>query len=303
MIKTFFRLAAAVITSAVILSGGLCSYAANSAQGFDEDNVKYCGIYDEKDIFSEEDEAELTELIQETSRETEMYLYIYISDTFRYEESAEIFAGNEYERIFGEDTDGALYYMDLAEGPYAYDYISTHGKGILMYDKNIDSMFDVIYNYLPSTGEPIYSVSIYTAVEKICEQFKKYGEDDPGFFNYSYDEYTGKYIYFRSGATVVSSSKPISAMGKPLLISLCVGLAAALLFYFISKSHYKFKKSCSPNVYVSHEDTRFTRREDVFIRQYTTKTKIESSSGGGGRSGGGGGRSGGGSRGGGGRRR
>lgn len=299
MMKKFFcALTAALSCAALLMCGGITASAAdNSAKGFDGD-ISKCGIYDEKDIFSQEEEEELTELIQKTAEETEMYLYIYISDNFRYEESAELFAGDKYEEIFGEDTDGALYYIDLAEGPYAYDYISTHGKGILAYQDHIDRMFDVIYNYLPSTGEPIYANEIYTAVEKICEQFKRYGEGDPGFLSYAYDEYTGKYIYFRDGATVVSSSKPLPAMGKNLLISIGIGLAVGLIFYFITKSHYKFKKSCNPNVYVSREDTHFTRRDDHFIRQYTTKTKIESSSGGRG-----GGRSGGGSRGGGGRRR
>lgn len=298
--KRFFRFAAALITSIIVLSCCSCSYVADSAKGFNEDNIKYCGVYDDKGLFSEEELEELTKLVQETAEETEMYLYIYISDYFRYESSAELFAGDTYEEIFGEDTDGALYYMDLAEGPYAYDYISTHGKGMLSYDKNIDRMFDVIYNYLPSTGETIYASEIYTAIEKICEQFRKYGEDDPGFFSYSYDEYTDKYIFFRDGATVVSATKPLPAMGKNFLISIGAGLVVGLLFYFITKSHYKFKSSCNPHVYVARDETEFTRHEDVFVRTHTSRTRIQSSSGGG-RSGGG--RSGGGSRGGGGRRR
>ena len=116
----------------------------------------------------------------------------------------------------------------------------------------------------------------------------------------AYDEYTDKYIFFRDGKTVVSTTKPLVARIPSMFISIIIGVVASLLFYFITKSNYKFKASCNPHVYVAGEQTQFTAKEDRYIRTATTRTKIESSSGGG-RSGGG--RSGGGSRGGGGRRR
>lgn len=297
--KRFISLSTAVISLVLMLMCCSCS-GKNLAEGFDKDNIDYCGVIDNKGIFDEDELDELNELVQETAEETELYLMIYISDTFLPEESAEVFAGDTYEEIFGEDTDGALYYMDLAEGPYAYDYISTHGKGILLYQNNIDRMLDVIYNYMPSTGETVYADEIYTAIEVICEQFAEYGNDEPGFFSYGYDSYTGNYVYYRDGKTVVSAAKPLPALVKPMFIGLIVGIIAALLTYFTTKSRYKFKSSCNPGVYVSNENTKFTQRDDHFIRTYTTKTKIESSSGG---SRGGGRRSGGGSRGGGGRRR
>ncbi len=298
--KKFFRLLSALIVAVVALSCCSCSYVADSAKGFNEDNLKYCRVIDDKGIFSEEEVEELSELVRETAEKVDMHLVIFISGAFLGEYATPDFAGDLYEEIFGEDSDGALYYMDLGEGSYAYDHISTHGKGILMYDPHIDPMFDVIYNYLPSTGETIYADDIYTAVEKICGQFEKYGTGDPGMFSYSYDDYTDKYIFFRDGKTVVSSTKPLAARIPSMLVSLLIGGAAGLLFFFITKSNYKFKASCNPHVYVAGEQTQFTAKEDRYIRTATTRTKIESSSGGG-RSGGG--RSGGGSRGGGGRRR
>lgn len=296
--KKFFRILSALLVAVVVLSCCGCSYSDNTAKGYDEDKLELCRVIDDKGIFSEEQVEELSELVRETAEKVDMHLVIYISGTFIGEYSTPDFAGDLYEEIFGEDTDGALYYMDLGEGSYAYDYISTHGKGILMYDT--DAMFDVIYNYLPSTGETIYANEIYSAVKKICEEFEKHGKGDPGALSFAYDEYTDKYIFFRDGKTVVSTTKPLVARIPSMFISLIIGVVASLLFYFITKSNYKFKASCNPHVYVAGEQTQFTAKEDRYIRTATTRTKIESSSGGG-RSGGG--RSGGGSRGGGGRRR
>ncbi len=96
---------------------------------------------------------------------------------------------------------------------------------------------------------------------------------------------------------MISKEPPLRKRLTILLFALPAGAVAAIIYYFSIKSTYKFKASMNPNVYVSSEDTRFVRREDRFIRTYTTKTKIETSSGGGhgGGGGGGGGHGGGGS--------
>ena len=62
----------------------------------------------------------------------------------------------------------------------------------------------------------------------------------------------------------------------------------ALVVYFSIKSQYKFKTTPSPTTYVCHNKVKMDVQTDTFLREYTTKTKIETSSGGGGgRSGGG----------------
>ena len=92
-------------------------------------------------------------------------------------------------------------------------------------------------------------------------------------------------------------------MIKYLPVGMLCGIVIALIMFFSIKSTYKFKKSCDSSVYVERNETDFTVRDDRFIRQYTTKTKIESSSSSGGSHHSGGGSHGGGSHGGGGRHR
>lgn len=78
---------------------------------------------------------------------------------------------------------------------------------------------------------------------------------------------------------------------------IAIGFVIALIVYFSNKKAYSKYPKTAANTYVNKANTRFTDRQDRFIRQYTTRTYNSSSSsgGGGGRSsGGGGGRSGGG---------
>ena len=62
------------------------------------------------------------------------------------------------------------------------------------------------------------------------------------------------------------------------IIALIVGLCI--------RSKYKFKKSLNPTNYICQNDSKFLESSDTFLRQYTTKTRIQSSSGGGGGGGG-----------------
>ena len=257
----------------------------NSAIGFDGD-TSACRVYDDKGLFTDEELEELNELVQETADELDLYIAIYLSGTARTESETQYLSDEAYEELFGADSDGVFYYMDLSEQYSAYDYISTSGKAMLLYDDHIDAMLESIFLYLPASGEPIISDDIAAGIDKICRTLKSY-DREPGKFEYEYDSYTDKYIYYKDGKTVISSSKPASVvLRNALMFGLPAGLIAGLLFYFITKSRYKFKQSCNPHVYVSHEKTNFTQREDRFIRTYTTKTKIESSSSSGGGSGG-----------------
>ena len=163
----------------------------------------------------------------------------------------------------------------------------------------IDRMFDEIFVHMPSSGEEIVKSDIIDAVEEICYQLKYYGKKDVKSGYYHYDRYDDKYIYMKGGKAVTTAVKPLSLMLNFLFPAIVTGLVVGIVAFFIIKFRYRFKTGCDSSVYVDKDETRFHIKSDNFIRQYTTKTKIESSSGGGG----GGGRSGGGSHGGGGRHR
>lgn len=296
--KRFIMFMTAVLSCAAVIACGAFSAFAESiipAAGFNGDTSN-CRVYDNKGLFTDKELKELDELVQETAEEIDMYIAIYLSDTARSEGSTQFFSDETYEELFGANSDGVFYYMDLSEQYSAYDYISTSGKAILLYDDHIDSMLSSIFNYLPASGEPITADEIAGGINKICQTFRAYSRE-PKNNEYKYIEYNDTYVYYKDGETVISSSKPAAVRLKnALLFGLPSGLIVGFLFFFITKSNYKFRKSCNPHVYVAREETNFTQREDRFIRTYTTKTKIESSSssGGGGGSHGGSGSHGGG---------
>lgn len=262
----------------------------NIGKGFDEDSSQ-SRVIDDADIFEDDEDVldELNELAEDYSEKLEMNIIVYLSGNSLYEErNAEIFCDDTYDEMCGEDTDGIFYFMDLSGVSSPLDWISTSGKAVLLYQKNLDAIFSSLDNYLPSGGEEIYADDIERAVKEFFRQIEKYEKKKPGFFSKYHDKDKNKYYYYKDGKFIVSKDRPASSNLLILLISAVIGTVIAIITYFSIKSSYKFKNSTNPSVYVSHEESRLTEQSDTFIRSYVTKRKIESSSGGGSRSGGGG---------------
>lgn len=81
-----------------------------------------------------------------------------------------------------------------------------------------------------------------------------------------------------------------------IITSFVIGIAVGGITFLCIKLAYRFKNKISGSNYIDNPHSHITSSSDTFLRQYTTKTKIESDSNGGGShsGGGGGGRSGGG---------
>ncbi len=300
MKKLYYYFTSAILCFAVLLSLPVNVSAENMAEGFDGANTA-CAVLDTKGVFVDDQQTyeELNQLVMKTSDELDLYIAVFLSDTALNEEQTRIYADEIYEDLFGADTDGVLYYMDLSEQSSAYDYISTSGKAMLYYDGETDSMLDEIFRHLPASGEAIKADQIEDGIRCIMQTFSDYASDSElGFMNYKRDKSKGTYIYCRNGETVVSKRMPAAAWLKRLLFpGIPAGLATALLVFLIVRHRYKFKGGCSAAAYVSHGETDFIRSEDRYIRTRTTKHKIESNSGGsrgGGHSGGSGSHGGGG---------
>lgn len=261
------------------------------AKGFDGNSAN-SGFLDNTGLAENPDE--LTGLIQKTSEELEMNIFIYVagtSDSYRSDYDIECFADDFYDEIYGEDTDGVFYYMDVSGRSPAYDYISTSGKAVLLYQKNIDNIFIRLDNYLPSSTETVTAEHIGNSVKEFLKSIRDYSNTRPSSMTYYHDKSSGKYMFMKNGEFVVSKHKPMIYNIFFMLVCMVVGLLVAVIVYFVAKSRYKFKKSQNSVIYVKNDKTVFHRNTDTFIRTYTTKHKIETSSSGGSRSGGGGGHS------------
>lgn len=252
-------------------------------------DVSESGIFDGYDFFDDTEEQELTQLIQSKAEQLDMNIYVFIAGSGQRRKSdydTECFADDTYDELYGEDSDGVFYFMDFSGRKPAYDYISTSGKAVLAYQLRIQNIFSQLNKVLPSSDKTDfkpYKDNIHQAVEIFLEQLERYeGHRD----NYYYDKSSGKYFYYKNDKLLITTKPPLSRRMLALGYAIPAGLLTTIIFYFVTKSRYKFKKSENPVTYVSHEKTVFTVKNDVYIRTHTTKTRIESSSSSGGGGGG-----------------
>ena len=254
-----------------------------------------CGIISQIGLFDEEEFDELNELVRDTAEEINMYVCVVLapdnSTDYQIEEFSELF----YEELFGEDTDGVIYYIPVSLYDSTYHYISASGLARLVYtdyendgyDNRIDDIFDNIQPYIDRSSSTAYATGISNGIKEFCSSLEYFNEKGPKKFYYSYDKYDDEYLYLKGEDVVISRTKPFYAIIKYTPIGLLVTAIVALISILSIKSSYKFRKSFSSSSYVEKDNTMFNVRTDTFIREYTRKTRIQSSSGGGGRSGGG----------------
>lgn len=250
------------------------------------------GIIDESGIFDYDSETlfDLETMVQEYSEELEMNICIYLAGYQRSDEETENFSCDKYDEIFGEDSDGVFYYIDTSYKSPAYDYLVFNGKQGLTHYSHIESIFSYLDNFLPSSGQLIHASQIEEAIQHFCYELEEYNDYSPNSIKFERDKVTKKYYFYMDGEYYVSRNMPPTARFLILAASLVIGGIVLVICYFSIKKAYKFKSSANPSVYVSHEETKFTEKSDIFIRSYVSKHKIQSSSGGGrggGRSGGG----------------
>lgn len=262
----------------------------------------YCGVVDNKGLFDFDELERANEVVLDTAEDLNIYICIELGDTYYGDERVTDYCNDTYDETFGDDTNGVYYYIDLAGNYDAVDHISTSGRPCLIYtdyendgtDNRVDEIFSSLDYYLPSSGEPIYSDDILNAIVHFCQLLKEYDEKGPKLLSYSYDSADDNYLYIWNDELILSEHKPLFVMLKFLPVGIIVGGIITIISILIITSSYKFKKSYAASSYVSKNKTVFKIKTDDFMREYTTKVKIESSSGGSGGHHGGGGSHGGG---------
>lgn len=161
---------------------------------------------------------------------------------------------------------------------YAENYYDSHfgySSSGIMY------LIDIDYRHFCIAGEADYQYfndSRVGAMFKACNG--KYMDcDDVGNLTTFYD-YVIKYY----DAGPISSESGLSRKFS-VQIAVIVGLAAAAIGVAVVISRYKFHYKPSANSYLDRGKINFYRRSDRFVRQFTTRARIDSD-GGGGRGGG-----------------
>ena len=246
------------------------------------------GLIDELGLYSNDTTTfeQLDSLIKKKGDELGLNLIVFLAGKHRSEEDTIIFADDSYDEIFGEDTDGVFYYLDLSGYSPATDRISTSGKAVFYYDDSTDEIFSKLDYYLPASGSEIIPDDIANAVVEYTNCLSRYADSDPSVFDVHYDEFKDTYAYFKHGQYVVSDHKPLVVYFRPFCKSLLASFIISLIIYLITKSRYKFKGTVDPKIYVANNQTKFTEKQDIFIRKDTSRTRISSESSGGGGGGG-----------------
>ena len=248
---------------------------------------------DEAGIFNESLQNEMFEKTKKTAAAIDMNVAVFIGGYKRNDDFTVDFAGEASEYLFGTDdsVDAVFLYLDF-EGNLpgqGYDLINAYHNAYFYYpdlgeDDNsrknrVQRMLDDMYNYLPKSGQEIRLSKVKSAIDVFLEDLVKYKE--AGVVNgLHYRSAESGLYYFTEFGKISSAPIYYNHFFIFLLISLVAGAAA---FYFYGnhiKNKYKFRESYSASGYTSQNNMRINTSSDVFIREYTTKIKIESSSGG-----------------------
>lgn len=302
---SFIMTAILCVCMVPLLTG--CSEPENDYAGWNGNWQISCLIEnrDENDepFFTNQQRKELDEKISQKAKELEMNILICIGRKYISDSNTKEFCDDTYDELFGNDTDGLMYYLDLSGKTPAYDYISTSGKAILLYEENKELIFNHMDNYLPASGQEIKQEQIYDAVGEFLSQLSVYAKSTTSGTSYYHDKNKGTYIYYKNGELYITHKKPLIIWVRIWVVSIMIGLLTALITFLVSKGKYTFKAKTNPSIYLSKDAVNFTQRNDHHIRTYQSRSRISSSSSGGGHRSGGGGHHSGGSHGGGGHHR
>ncbi len=267
----------------------------NLYMGFSDDDISKSGLVDEHGLFNSAPSlrSSLEDEIRECARKNHMNILVYLPDSSRmnYSDSdTERFTEYTYNSVFGEHTDGVLYYLDISGKRHPYDDIATSaGTNLIYTDSVCESIFNSLDAYLPSlsSDEPLDCNKIGDAISKFCYYIDSYYTDKPRESYYYVSTANPQvYVYKKGGETYVTKSAPPSKKMAVLIISELIGAVVALIVYFVSKHNYKFKSKTDPRIYLADGVSSFSQVGDFFQGTHTTKTRIETSSSGGSRGGG-----------------
>lgn len=226
-------------------------------------------IDDKAGLYSQSELAELEEKQQAVSDLTGWNIAVVTTNTgFGSNLSRAVrYAEDYYDKKFGSDSSSVVYLIDLD-----WRHVAIDGD---------------VLNYI--------NTSRLDTMQDECEKkYKNY--DDVGNLEtfYYYLEY-----YYNSGTIEYDSE--IGAKGSGfassdniydvtmLFAGMIAGAVAAAIGIAIVLSRYKFHHAPTANCYLNSNTINMYRRQDRFVREYTTRTRIDSDSGG--SSSGGGGRS------------
>lgn len=245
------------IFSSVLISAAFLALPASAATSVIDDMA---GLYTEKEL------AELNKKQQEVSDLTGWNIAVVTTKVGFGEDGANAmrFAEDYYDQTFGSGSSSVVYLIDLDYRHFAMDGAVLDYFNSKRLDRMIDDCESEYFDY-DDVGN----------LEKFYYHLEK---------NYNAGTVTRDPDIGRKGDDFVPSDG-ISVNGYDVTMllggMLTGGIAAAIAIAIVLR-RYKLHHVPTANCYLNGNNINFYRREDRFVREYTTRTRIDSDSGGGG---------------------
>lgn len=246
----------------IFLTGTAFAASGEDAYQMAEGTESYADVYDMADIFTDEEEKQLSEQAQALSETMKMEAVIVTTE--ENSDSAQVFADGFYlEGGFGTGSDhsGILFLIDMDNREL---YISTNGQMIrYMTDSRVDDVLNDVYNYAADAD-------YYGAAAAFLTDTEKCYSNGISKDQYNYDTETGKISRYHH----LDWYEILIAIG---VAAVCGGTAVASVLR--SYSLHGEDKRMAANFKLSYRrDSRFTMGNvlaDALLTSYITQQVIQ----------------------------
>jgi len=262
----------AIVTCVMFFVHRAETASANSFKSNNNERTTTERVFDNANLLTDAEEAELEGLIAKKEKETGCDIVIVTIN-----ESLEEYA-KEYEYAYGylSPDEYVMVYADNFYDEHGFGYEYKGGSGTLFLDNRAEESDGLQYVWMMTSGRALEEYSS-SEVDDVLDVVFVNIDEDP---YQAYVDFVNKFARDMDGGVAVANDRTF------LLGVLGVSLVVAIIYMICNWSGKKGKKTTVSTTYVEGGRPVFKRREDTFLYKNVTKRRIETSSS---RSGGGGG--------------
>lgn len=224
-------------------------------------------VDDSANVFTAEQRSELQSRLDRTADKTGWQMIVYTSDKGIASDLNSYYNANYYD-THNYDANAVVLVYDVGSNKGT---VITHGDAMnYISDQRMSSLGQMLRLYL---DEQNYYQGAIAFADKIDQYYSEGIPEDDTFDNISYEEKSNKFLYSLTHYGWICG---------------LLGVAAALIFFFVNKSRYKNMGKSGTYDLAANSSVDLKEQQDDFVTQHTTVRTIErDSSSSGGSSGGG----------------
>lgn len=244
-------------------------------------DVSASKLYDDADLIPDEKEEAVNEAMQELSKKSGWHV-IGITGVKDYDQSAMNYAYNYYINIFGKNTNGIAYFVDMENRKVA---VTTFGEvRDDISDRNAQEMIDEVKSYLKAKEVDTAMLNFVSSTEyyyDICNiSFETTVSTDPSdtepYYSYEDVEYTfwdDIELFFIDISFAIEEITDIYIYKDEYPFNIIVVMLLCTIFGIITPLvviNKKYKvQSESAYCYFDEKHSKFNRKEEIFTHEET----------------------------------